>query len=595
MEADIKTLLDQARRHLATAEPDLAEELFRRILQTNPGHVEAVKGLAEVFQKRGDFTEAVAVLKRGLDNADRSPILLEALGDAYHARGMLRDTIDAYTEALNREPDRPGALWGLGCGRAALGDYAAAVESFARLADLRPDFGEGHHNLGRSLYELGEVDLAFGAFQRAVGSLAPTAQGVPLANIAMVAPGSPTLGEQEIFEIRRAWATHCLPPGTETGRFEDRDRRPDRPLRLGYVSAYFSRRNWMKPVWGLLNRHDRDRFEIHLFSDGPEPPAGQGYAKDDRDRFHETSGLSNEALSKLVQAERIDILIDLNGYSKLPRLELFALRAAPVQASWFNMFATSGLKEIDYLVGDDHVIPAAEEGFHTETIIRVPGSYLTFEVGYAVPDVSPPPFARNRFVTFGCLAPQYKITPDVVEAWSRILNACPTARLVLKNAVLEHPSAREFVRARFAQRGISADRLDLEGPAEHHEFLACYAGIDAALDTFPYNGGTTTMEALWQGVPVLCFTGDRWAARISASLMREAGLAEFVASNLEAHIEQAVKLAHDPAAPGRLASLRASMRDRLRKARVCDVAAFARNMENAYREMWRWWSKPNQP
>ena len=192
-------------------------------------------------------------------------------------------------------------------------------------------------------------------------------------------------------------------------------------------------------------------------------------------------------------------------------------------------------------------------------------------------------------MTFGCFAPQYKITAEVIEAWSRILSASPASRLVLKNVVLEHPAARDFVRGQFARFSISPDRLDLEGPAEHFTFLERYSGIDVALDTFPYNGGTTTMEALWQGVPVLCFAGDRWASRISASLLREAGLAEFVAPDLEHHIAQAVALARDPETPRRLEILRSSMRHRLLAAPVCDVTAFARSMEDAYRVMWHEW------
>ena len=261
------------------------------------------------------------------------------------------------------------------------------------------------------------------------------------------------------------------------------------------------------------------------------------------------AGSPTQALAQLIEEVQIDILVDLNGYSKPPRLGLFALRAAPVQVAWFNMFATSGLREFDYLVGDRHVIPDQEESFYTEQIVRVPGSYLTFEVGYPVPEISPLPCLAAGFLTFGCLAPQYKITTEVIEAWSRILNASPTSRLVLKNVVLEQPAARDFVRGQFARFSIAPDRLDLEGPAEHYTFLERYAGIDVALDTFPYNGGTTTMEALWQGVPVLCFAGDRWASRISASLLREAGLAEFVAPDLEHHIAQAIALARDPETP----------------------------------------------
>ena len=286
---------------------------------------------------------------------------------------------------------------------------------------------------------------------------------------------------------------------------------------------------------------------------------------DPRDRFHETSRLSNPALARLVEDSRIDLLVDLNGYSKPPRLGLFAVRPAPVQVAWFNMFATSGSAEFDYLVGDAHVLPAGEEHFCTEEVVRLPGCYLTFEVGYPVPEVTPPPCTRRGYLTFGCLSPQYKITTQVVETWSRILEASPGSRLILKNTILEKPAARDFVRDLFARFSIPAERLELDGPAEHFTFLQRYADIDLALDTFPYNGGTTTMEALWQGVPVLTFVGDRWVSRISASLLHEAGLPEFVAPDLDHHVRQAIDLARipDPRPPRRSAGLDARSPPRL--------------------------------
>ena len=595
MERDLAAWIDEARQHQHDGELELAAATYRRILQAQPAQIEALTGLAEIFQARGNAIEAVALLEEGLRSSPDSASLLESLGNARHARGLLESAISAYREALDREPCRTGTLWGMGCAQASLGDHAAAAESLRQLVELQPDYGQGQHNLGRSLYELGQVDQALESFQRAYHALPPEARAVPLTNMAMVIPGSPSVSNREILECRRAWASQCLLSGPVSKTFPDRDSRPARSLRLGYVSAYFARRNWMKPVWGLINHHDRERFEIHLFSDGPEPPIAEGYGRHSGDHLHETSGLSNQALAQLIEEVQIDVLVDLNGYSKPPRLALFALRAAPVQVAWFNMFATSGLRGFDYIVGDRHVILDQEESFYTEQVVRVPGSYLTFEVGYPVPEISPLPCLAAGFLTFGCLAPQYKITTEVIEAWSRILNASPTSRLVLKNVVLEQPAARDFVRGQFARFAIASDRLDLEGPAEHYAFLERYAGIDVALDTFPYNGGTTTMEALWQGVPVLCFAGDRWASRISASLLREAGLAEFVAPDLELYIAQAVALARDPDSPDRLQLLRTSLRDRLRLAPVNDVTAFARNMENAYRAMWQRWCERMGP
>jgi predicted O-linked N-acetylglucosamine transferase (SPINDLY family) len=443
------------------------------------------------------------------------------------------------------------------------------------------------HNLGKSLFELGQVDAAIEAFGRSIEHLPEDSRCLALGNIAVAIPGASAARNRDILEARRAWATNCLPSPPAPPETGDRDPVPGRPLRVGYVSAFFAKRNWMKPVWGLINHHDRDRFEVHLFSDGPGSDIGDEYEGNARDRFHEVRSLSNPALAQLVHQLGIDILVDLNGYSRPSRLPLFALRPARVQVAWFNMFATSGLGSIDYLIGDHHVIPVDEEACYSECVVRVPGTYLTFEVRYPVPEVAPAPCLERGILTFGCLAPQYKITTEVVRAWATILKECPGTRLLLKNVVLGRPAARDFVHGLFDRVSIPADRIILEGPADHYSFLERYADIDVALDTFPYNGGTTTMESLWQGVPVLTFTGDRWAARISTSLLREAGLPEFIAADLEGYTALAIALAGDPGTPARLGNLRRTMRDRLRAQPVCDVSRFARNMEEVYLRIWR--------
>jgi predicted O-linked N-acetylglucosamine transferase (SPINDLY family) len=508
----------------------------------------------------------------------REAIDLLRRADAFHERGQLTPALDAYKQALALDARMAEAWWGLGCALGVQAEHAAALKAFERLVALCPEHGLAQHNLGKELFDLGRIDPAFDAFRKAAALLRPNSMSLTM--IATAIPGSARADNQAVLEARRAWAAACVAPST--GKAQRQPAPAAARLRVGYVSAFFANRNWMKPVWGLVNRHDRERFEIHLFSDAPESRIEHGYQRDPRDHFHDTSALSNADAARLIADQRIDVLVDLNGYSRAGRLWLFALRPAPVQIAWFNAFATYGMDCFDFIIGDEHVIPAAEERFYSESVLRVPGCYLTFEVTYPVPEVTPPPCLPRGPLTFGCLAPQYKITEQVIEAWARILHGSPGSRLVLKNVVLRSPENRIFLQEAFGRLGVQPERLELDGPAEHYAFLEKYAAIDIALDTFPYNGGTTTMEALWQGVPVLTFAGDRWAARISASLLRNAGLSEFVAADLEDSIRRAVELAQHPDTPRRLAELRRGMRWRLCQAPVCDTTAFAAAMERIY-------------
>ena len=216
-----------------------------------------------------------------------------------------------------------------------------------------------------------------------------------------------------------------------------------------------------------------------------------------------------------MQECEIDLFIDLNSYSSTQRLPLLLAPVAPITAAWFNLYATSGLPGIDLVIGDREVVRAEEESEYTERVACLPGSYLTFQVGHRAPPIGPPPCEANGYVTLGSLVSQYKLTDIVLDDWAAILRRADRSRLLLGNRALQSTCNREYLLEQFAQRGIDAERIGFLPPAEHYEFLSYYNQIDLALDAYPYNGGTTTMEAIWQGVPVLTFDGDRWAVRHS--------------------------------------------------------------------------------
>ena len=564
---------------LAMNEPARAAECFQQSLELEANFTEALLGLGRALHLQRRLDDAVAILRKVIELTPRNPLAHAELGDALQSQGRFREAKVSYEIALQLDPALIRARYSLGCAQAAAGDHAEAVASFRRVLCCSPDHHAALHNLGKSLLSLGQVDEAMDCFRKATALNANPLSGMASA---VAIPGSRKADQKMILDVRRDWAARLAPDFPPAFIAVPAIRPPHQPLRIGYVSGFFHKRNWMKPVWGLINHHDRSRFEIHLFSDAPESQLSCGYHRHPSDHVHDTSQLSNGDLAGLIAATRIDLLVDLNGYSVPERLPLFLRKPAPIIVGWFNMYATTGMTCFDYLIGDAHVILPGDDGFYTEQLIRIDGSYLTFEVAYTVPDVAPPPCLESGYLTFGSLASQYKITPQVAAAWAAILKACPDCRLVLKNSALGSLANRLYVQRIFADLGVAADRLDLEGPSEHFEFLRKYDQIDLALDTFPYNGGTTTTEAIWQGVPVLTFPGDRWAARTSTSLLRNCHLSYFVAGGLQEYIQEAIEWGRNPESPSRLAQLRATMRERLRASPVCDTATFARNMENEY-------------
>jgi predicted O-linked N-acetylglucosamine transferase (SPINDLY family) len=557
---------------LRTGRPAEALLPLRAAATLEPGLHAAWATLGEALLALRQPSAALAALRRAAD--DDGPTRRRT-GDALQMLGRLEEALPYYAEALALAPRDAEAFYGQGRALLALERPAEALSAFRRCHDLAPGHAAAFHDQGKALFQLGCVEEAMSLFRRAAQDGATDVQDVARESLAIVAPGSPGEDNASILALRRDWASRL--PCRSGAR---RPRRTSGPVRLGYVSAFFHRPNWMKPVWAMVNRHDRARFQVCLFADAPAGASFEGYRPHAEDRTHLTAGMSNEDVASRIAREEVDVLVDLNGFSAPRRLALFALRPAPAQAGWFNLYATSGMEALDVLIGDQHVLPPGdEERFYAERIARVPGSCLAFEVTHPAPDVTPPPYRSAGCFTFGCLASQYKLTTPVIAAWSEILNRAPGSRLLIRNATLGQESAREHLQSRFDACGIPPGRLLLEGPASHFEFLSTYGRIDLALDPFPYSGGTTTAEALWQGVPVVTYDPGRWAGRTTLSQLRAAGLDDFIAPSLEGYIALAARHASSPEP---LEALRSGMRERLHTSPLCDVEKLTRSLEDVY-------------
>jgi predicted O-linked N-acetylglucosamine transferase (SPINDLY family) len=582
-DADVHYNLGIAHRAAGNLQDALTS--FEQAFKIRPAHVPVLAALRRVLASAKRNDEATAHLNQAMASLRNNPDGLCDLADALQEAEDFAGAIEVYHRAVALGSESPRAWYACGCAEIAREDFASAIACFEEAIKLRPEWLEARHNLARALYEMGQVTQAYEEFKVCA---ARSEEGARLARamLAVIAPGAPQANNHDVLKTRQAWVND-LPADELSHRAELFVQSASHKLKIGYVSSFFSSDNWMKPVWGLINQHDRREFDIHLFSDAPMSALWHGYNVHEADHFFDTTRLANKALAELIHENGIQVLVDLNGYSDMKRLAMFMLRPAPVVIGWFNMYATTGMPCFDYVVGDSEVIPLDEEAFYSESVRRVTRSYLAFSVDYPVPPVAELPCLDNSPFTFGCLGSQYKITSEVVEAWSRILVASPGSRLLLKNKRLKKESAREFLANLFRRFGVTQERVQFEGPEDHFEFLKAYDRVDVALDTFPYNGGTTTTEALWQGVPVITFAGDRWASRTSASILRAGGLAEFVANDLEGYVSFASRLANSPEERPRLSYLRTNMRKQLMASSVCDTRTFAREMEEIYRTCWK--------
>ena len=299
-----------------------------------------------------------------------------------------------------------------------------------------------------------------------------------------------------------------------------------------------------------------------------------------------TVGLSDEELAERIRADGIDILVDLAGHTAKNRLRVFARKPAPVQVTWLGYPNTTGLEAIDYRLVDAVTDPVGEaDAWASETLVRLEGGFLCYGGLKDAPEPTVPPCLKTGTVTFGSFNNPAKVSAATFDAWATLLSRLPQARLLLKGTPFADAATRALFLARLGERGVAAERIELvawlPGAAAH---LALYHRVDIALDPFPYNGTTTTCEALWMGVPVVTLRGDRHAGRVGASLLSQIGLTDLIANSVEEYVEIALALARNP---GRLDELRRTLRPRMAASPLCDGRAFARKIEAAFRTMWQ--------
>ena len=394
--------------------------------------------------------------------------------------------------------------------------------------------------------------------------------------------------QQTIFAESRAWhESHAAALGRRApGHANARD--PERRLRVGYVSPDFREHSVAYFLEPLIAAHDRAAFEVFCYAQVARPDQRTERFRGLADTWRSTVGMTDADLATAVREDRIDILVDLAGHTGGNRLLAFDRRPAPVQLSWLGYPNTTGTEAIDARLTDAIADPPGpSDALHSETLVRLPNGFLCYAPTADAPAIGAPPARSTGHVTFGSFNALAKITPAVVAAWARILLGVPGSRLVIKSGPLADAATRARYLEMLAAAGVDAGRVDLRAWIDARSgHLGAYANIDIGLDPFPYNGTTTTCEALWMGVPVVTLAGDRHAGRVGASLLTRIGLAELVADTTDGYVETAVHFAGDlDGLPAR----RLALRDRMMSSPLCDAAGFARDVEAAYRAMWRRW------
>ncbi|QXE86205.1 tetratricopeptide repeat protein [Geomonas nitrogeniifigens] len=564
--------------------PGEALPYFERAAQLAPQWSEAQGNLGFALARLGRMEEAAQALAQACRLAPENAGLRNNLGLALTALGRGEEARDSFQEAIRLAPRYPEPHSNLGILLERFGNGGAAIRSLREALRLRPDYAEAHHNLANALKSQGRHREALEHYRAALRLDPGNAEAHSSLLFALLYQAGSA--EETLFAEHAAFgAAHRFPP-----RRHDNAPLPDRVLNIGYVSADFREHAVARFIEPVLAHHDRDRFRVFCYANVSVPDAKSASLASLCDRFVSIAGLTDDAVDRLLTEDGIDILVDLSGHSAGNRLPLFARKPAPVQITWIGYPFSTGLTSMDYRISDAVCDPpGATERYHSEELIRLPGTFSCFAPPEDAPAVTGLPCLASGQVTFGSFNNPAKITPETVALWADVLRAVPGSRMLLKGYSFACPEARQHLLDAFSERGIEPQRLELTGNTpSYRDHLALYGRVDLALDTFPYNGTTTTCEALWMGVPVLTLSGATHRSRVGASLLHALGLDALAAQEGSAFVERAAALALDPP---RLKELRETLRDRMAASPLTDGAGFTRNLEAALTEVWGRWCR----
>jgi protein O-GlcNAc transferase len=459
---------------------------------------------------------------------------------------------------------------------------AEALRHYTSAARIRPDDAAAHGYVGNMQLQLGRQADAVAAYRAAL-DLEPDNDALH-SNLLLALNSLPGIGREQLYEAHRAFGFRLEERHPSGQPAQPRRPDPDRPLRVGYVSADFrahSVAHFIEPIWSRINRGRYATLVYDNNADAPDSVSNrlQRYA----DRWTRTAAMSDDQLDAAIRTDEVDILVDLSGHTAGNRLPVFARQPAPVQVTWFAYMNTTGLRSMHYRLTDHWLAPAGEDRFYTETLVRLPAA-AAWSPDPTCPPVNDLPALRTGTVTFGSFNNWTKVSGEVVGAWAAVLAAVPQSRILLVVKGAEDPARRIEVANAFARYGVDGARLDIRPTLPLTQFLRLFQDVDVALDSFPYTGGTTTLYSLWMGVPVVSIESAGETGRTSAGLLLAVGTEELLAGDVAGYVGAAVRLAGDLE---RLAGLRTSLRTRLLRSGVMQSESVTLSVERAFAAMWR--------
>ena len=583
---NINQLIDDKQFSAALRLVDTGEQITEGI------KTEQASQLLRYMANHGMLERAISLAESYLEYHSEDAEIHFLLGNTALKLGDVEKAMLHLERANTITPNKPLILANLSVGYNAMDQHGEAIRVLEQAANLHPQYAFAHQKMGSVLCKAGQVKRGMRAFERAM-MLSPD----PHYMFARLLYWKNYLAEsrpETIYADAKTWGgqfTHTFEKGVGVHL---NDLAHQKRLNVGFVSPDFCAHPVSFFAEPLFTHLDRDKFKVFAYSDVAQPDKVTEWLQKEVDVYHPTAGKDVQSVARMILDDRIDVLFDLAGHTGSGRLDLFHLRPAPVQISWLGYPATTGSTGIDYRLTDRYADPAPDtDKYYTEKLLRVEGGFLCYVPSERTPeptDISP--CIESGIITFGSFNNLAKLSDQCIQMWAEILARVPDSVLLIKRRELKDQWVKNYYIEQFAQHGIPKKRLQFKTSQTRLEgHLRNYAKVDIALDSYPYNGTTTTFEALWMNVPVISLGGDTHASRVGQSILRYAGLDELAAQTPEQYIVQAASLAQDQ---NRLAHYHKTLRASLEASSLTDQQRFADNVSRILRDQWIRWSTEQQ-
>jgi protein O-GlcNAc transferase len=554
---------------------------YSRALQLNPNDAGYYDNLACVLFLSKQTENVERLMKRAIELSPETSVLHFNLARYYQSIGQNALAMQYYERAIELDPVSPAYvnMSYLLCMR---GDLLGAEKLLLKaIEEGCPESGL-HINLGNVYKDLCSHEQALDCYQKAL-EVNPKSH-MAQSNQLFVMHYIPSIKPEQIYQESVKWEQQQavgIVAKTVHANIPD----PERVLKIGYVSADLRDHPVMCYIEPILEAHDKSKVEVYCYANQEINDPTTDRLKYHSHHWRDVFQMTDDEMAEQVERDGIDILVDLSGHTSGNRLLVFARKPAPIQATWIGYFNTTGVKAIDYIISDKYMVPPEDEHLYTEKPLRMAKSACYQVHKYNIP-VAPPPVLKNGYLTFGCFSTLGKFSSEVLEVWAEILKAIPDSRLYLKNAAFGLETTRVEYREKFQKMGVDPERIDFQGAGPLEMYLVEYNNVDLMLDTFPYNAGTTALDALWMGLSMITLKGDRLVARIGEGLLGALELEEFIAKDKQDYVAKAVAYSKNPQ---RLAEVRGQLRAKLEAHPMTNPPVFTRGLEDAYRSVWRKW------